>query len=247
MVADFAKWLNDNQGVLSLAIFLMTIFIAWVSGLFAALRKRPKLRIRLIDGPTFCSTFLTGEKYAGFDVHRTGIALYLKISNVGSAPTSIDNVKLGYHWKVRRFTLAWLRYRIFWFWLRYPTITIEDFQVAIGENIKFYPSLFQRSSILGEAANTFLRIGQSVNGVVYFEQSDSWGGFFPSSKNGQTKVKVAVIDAFGNCHKKTLRVPIVSFEEAKKYNPSFGETLPTLRRQTKPSERSPDEPSDTRG
>jgi hypothetical protein len=229
MIADVAKWLNDNQGVVSLLIFLSTIFLAWVSGFFSALRKRPRLRISLLEGPTLCSTFPSGEKHEGFEVHRTGIALYLKISNVGSAPTSIDNIQLGYHWHVRPFSLVWLKYRVFWFWLRNPAITIEDFQVAIGDNIKFYPSLFQRSSISGKSANTYLQIGQSVNGVVYFEQSESWGGFFPTPKNGRTKIRVAVLDAFGKRHKKTAYVPVVSLEEAKKFNPTFGKTLPTVR------------------
>jgi hypothetical protein len=229
MLVDVAKWLNDNQGVLSLLTFLLTIFIAWITGLFSALRRRPKLRIAILEGPTLCSTFPTGEKHEGFEVHRTGIALYLKISNVGSAPTSIDNVKLGYHWHVRPFTFVWLKYRVFWFWLQNPAITIEDFQVKIGENIKFYPSLFQRSSISGQSGDTYLRIGQSVNGVIYFEQSESWGGFYPYPRNGRTKVRVAVVDAFKQSHKKTFWVPVVSLEEAKKYNPSFGITLPTVR------------------
>ncbi|MCA6112125.1 hypothetical protein [Bradyrhizobium cenepequi] len=232
MIVDTAKWLNDNQGVVSLLIFALTIFGGWITGIFSALRRRPKLRINLIDGPTFCSTFSTGEKYNEFDVHRTGFALYLQLSNVGSAPTSIDSVKLGYQWHVRPLSLIWLKHRFFWFWLESPAVALEDFQFAIGEKVKFYPFLLQRSTISGQSANTYLQVGQSVNGVVYFEQSDSWGGFFPSPKNGRTKVRVAVLDAFGRSHKETFSIPVVSLQEARKFNPSFGDTLPALRSET---------------
>lgn len=234
MLVEVTKWMNDNQGVVSFLIFLATICIAWVAGLFSALRRRPKLRLTLLDGPTLCSTFLTGNKHNGFDAHRTGIALYLKISNVGSAPTSIDTVKLGYRWHLRPWTLPWFRYRVLWFWLQNPAIVIEDFQVAIGENIKFYPFLLQRSTVSGEAADSYLRVGQSMNGVVYFEQPESWGGFFPSPKNGRTKVRISVVDTFGSSHKKTFQIPVVPFDEAKKYNPSFGITLSTLDSNPKP-------------
>ena len=32
-----AKWLNDNQGVLGAAIFLLTLCLGWVSGIFSDL------------------------------------------------------------------------------------------------------------------------------------------------------------------------------------------------------------------
>jgi hypothetical protein len=91
-------WLNANEGVVSVLIFPVTLFLAWVSGIFAALQRRPKLRIRLIDGPTFCSPFQTGKKYGTYDVHRTAFALYLSVANVG--------------WHIKPFSLLWLRRRV---------------------------------------------------------------------------------------------------------------------------------------
>lgn len=78
-----AKGLNDNQGVVGVTIFVATLILGWVSGIFSALRRRPKFKIGLIDGPTFVCTFLTGKKFDDYDVHRTAVALYLKIANVG--------------------------------------------------------------------------------------------------------------------------------------------------------------------
>jgi hypothetical protein len=100
----------------------------------------PKLALELIPGPTLCSTFPTGEKFEQYDVHRTAISLYLQIANVGSAPTSVANVSIAYHWHLSRFNLIWIRYRLFWFWLHQPIVTMEDFQTKIGDQIKVYPS-----------------------------------------------------------------------------------------------------------
>ena len=174
-----AKWLNDNQGVLSMLVFVATLTVGWLSGIFSALRRRPKLTFNVIFGPTFCCTYPTGAMHGTFPVHRTGIALYLRVSNVGSAATSLENISVGYHCSIRPASIQWLRFRLGWLWLNDQIAAIHDFQAKIGENIKIYPFLIQASILTGKAANTFLVPGQSTNGVVYFEQSDSWGGFFP--------------------------------------------------------------------
>src|ERR1700722_7724874 len=136
-----AKWLNDNQGVTAIGLFLVTLVLGWLSGIFSALRRRPKFQISLIAGSTFCCSFPTGAKRGGDPVPRTGIALYLAVANVGSAASSIENISVAYHWHVRPFSVLWLRYRLGWFWIRDQTAVIHDFQVKIGENIKFYPFL----------------------------------------------------------------------------------------------------------
>lgn len=71
MVIDFYekifKWVNDNQGVVSIVIFLITLFIGWVSGIFSALRRKPRFKLSLLDGPTFCCTYLIGKKHGEYD------------------------------------------------------------------------------------------------------------------------------------------------------------------------------------
>ena len=233
-----AKWLNDNQGVAGVGVFVATIFFGWASGIFSALRRRPKFKISLIDGPTFCCTFPTGTNKGETPVHRTGIALYLAIANVGSAATSIDNISIAYHWHVRPFSLSWLRYGVGWFWLRHQTAAIHDFQVKIGENIKFYPFLTQRSIVSGVVPSTFLEVGRSENGVVYFEQPDSWGGCCPAPGNGGVRMKIALRDVFGSVHTAKFKIQSVSLEDARKYNPSFGKTFSELRNETLPHDTS---------
>jgi hypothetical protein len=226
---EIQKWLNDNEGVLSVAIFLITLFLGWISGIFTSLRRRPKLNLSIIPGPTLCATFETGEKHNDHAIHRTGISVYLRVSNIGAAATSIENVLLGYHWHLRpTLSLNWIRYRLFWYWLR-PVVTMEDFHTRVSENIKIYPSLIQGTAMTGQSIDVYVQSGQTVNGVVYFEQDDSWGGCMPLRRSNQTLVKLAVKDTFGAHHKKRFWIPVVTLAEAQKYNPSFGKTFQSLR------------------
>ena len=209
-----------------------------MSGIFSALRRRPKFKVRLIDGPTFVCTFPIGKKHGDFDVHRTCVALYLQIANAGSAASSIENVSVGYHWQVVRFSRSWFRYGIGWFWLHDQIAAIHDFQAKIGENIKFYPFLTQKSTLTSARASTFLEPGQSENGVVYFEQPDSWGDCFPAVGPRGVRIKVSLLDVFGGHHVARFTIPRVSLEHARAYNPSFGRTLAELRNEPLPHDKS---------
>lgn len=202
------------------------------------------MKINLLPGPTFCCTYLIGDKHGEYDVHRTGVALYMHIANIGSAPSSIERVSIGYHWNITPFSIQWLKYRIGWFWLHDQIAALMDFQANIGENLKIYPFLTQKSILSGESAETYLEVGRSTNGVVYFEQSDSWGACSPVVRDNNVKLRVRITDVFGNKHEATFDVPVVSFEEARKYNPSFGKTLADLRGKPLPADILPAAESD---
>lgn len=234
MYSSIAGWLNDNQGVVGLGIFIVTLIFGWLSGIFSALRRRPKFKIRLIEGPTFVCTVLLGKKHKDYDAHRTCVALYLHITNVGSAASSIDTISVAYHWKVKRFTKAWFRYGVGWFWLHDQVAAINDFQVKIGENVKFYPFLTQTSTVFSTQTSTFLEPGKMENGVVYFEQPDSWGGCFPANGPKGVRIKVGLRDVFGAMHVARFNVEHVSLEYARKFNPSFGKTFAELRNEPLP-------------
>ena len=223
-----SKWSNDNQGVVSVGIFVITMGLGWISGIFSALRRKPKFKIGLIEGPTFCCTYLIGKTNGEHESHRTGIALYLAVTNTGSAASSIGNISIGYHWHIQPFSFAWLKYSVGWFWLHDQIASLTDFHANIGENIKVFPFLTQKNHLAPVDAKTYLQPGQSTNGVVYFEQSDSWGGCFPSPRKSGVPIKVAIEDAFGKKHCAKFKIPSVSMECARKYNPSFGKTLAEL-------------------
>ncbi|WP_338575609.1 hypothetical protein V8J38_10665 [Brevundimonas olei] len=164
----------------------------------------------------------------GYATHRTGIALYLHISNAGSAASAIESVHLAYHWPMKPLTNLWWRNTIGWFWLTDQAAALEDFQVAIGDNVKVYPFLFQLNNLSGTSANTYLDIGQTTNGVIYFEQGESYGGCQPAKKDGKTKIIVRIVDAFGRKHNRRFQIPCIELEEARTYNPSFGKTFSEL-------------------
>jgi hypothetical protein len=124
--------------------------------------------------------------------------------------------------------LLWLKNTVGWFWIKEQSVSLSDFQVTIGEHTKFYPFLNQESRVSGSETRTFLEVGRSANGVVYFEQEDSWGGCFPTVKNGLVRIRVRVKDVFGKVHQARFSIPSVSLEHARKYNPDFGKTLAQL-------------------
>jgi hypothetical protein len=222
------KWLNDNQGLVSVGIFVLALFLGRVSGILSALRRKPKFRIDLIPGPTFACVFPTGEKFNNHEVHRIGIALYLSVANQGPSASSLHAVHIGYRWNLTPFSASWLRYTVFKHWLVERTASLEDFQAVIGSSVKVFPFLFQRNALSKARPKTFLQPGQSVVGVVYFEQPDSWGGCQPRIWNAKVRLSVRILDVFGGRHTRTFWVPAVSLEEARTFNPSFGRTLAEL-------------------
>ena len=113
--------------------------------------------------------------------------------------------------------------------MTYQIVALRDFQVNIGEDVKVYPFLTQRSILMPNSSSNYLREREKVNGVVYFEQPESWGGFLPRRKNGQVRVKVKIIDTFGRNHSTIDNVPFIPLEEARKYNPSIGLTRESLK------------------
>lgn len=230
------QWLNDNQGLVSVAIFLITLFLGWATGIFSALRQKPKFKTELIPGPTFVCVIPTGDKFNGEDVHRIGFALYLSVANHGSAASSIHAVHIGYRWNLIPFSRNWFRNTLLRHWLQERTASLSDFQVAIGGNIKIFPFLFQRNYLSPVQQDTYLRPGQSVVGVVYFEQADSWGGYQPRFWNGRVRLAVRLVDVFGGRHTRTFWVPAVTLEDARKFNPSFGCTFAELHGKPLPGE-----------
>ena len=218
-------------------LFMLTILLGWISGVFKALRRKPELKISTLPGPTFVCVFGTGNKRDGYDTHSTGIALYLRISNVEMSSTSITDVKVGYRLNMSVRNLRdFVRYRVRWFFLNEQSVSLSDFQVAIGENIKVYPFLIQKPFPYGEPSTTFLEPGRSTNGVVYFEQPESWGGYFPVSRHFKNKVKIVISDSFGKCYRCITNVDRLALKDARRYNPKFGTTFAELHGRTAPIE-----------
>jgi hypothetical protein len=221
ILKDIVEWSNTNSGFLSLIIFVITILFGWLSGIFGSLRRRPKFKVEVIEGPSLCCTLNTGRKYNGHDTHRTVISLYLSITNIGTAASQIMDIHVGYH----NFSF---KYTFKWFWLKQRTNSLVDFRINIGDHIKYYPFLTQVSSISGRPTDTFLEAGKSAVGMEYFEQSEAWGGYRPRISNNRVRLKIVTVDIYNRHHSVIAFVPNVDLEEARKFNPEFGNTFESL-------------------
>jgi hypothetical protein len=221
MVEEIVNWSNQNSGFLTLSIFFSTILLGWLSGIFKALRRKPKFQLSLNEGPTFLCTFPTGRKINGNEAHRTVITLYLTVKNVGSAPSTLSKVIVGY-----RNHLPEYAFRRFWL---NQVPSLRDFGHTVGKNLRVYPFLIQASFLKIHVADAYLREGQETKGIAYFEQEESWGGALPRKRNNTVNVKVKIFDVYGKSHSKRFNIPIVSLEHARLFNPEFGNFLENLR------------------
>ena len=108
------------------------------------------------------------------------------------------------------------------------TVAKEDFKYEFenSESVKIYPFLKQKNQFFANNNETFLKVGQQVNGIVYFEQVEAYGNFMPRANKDLnfTNVKLEILDAFGNKHSKRIDLKFVEPVEAFRYNNYFGQT-----------------------
>src|SRR5574344_1947769 len=150
-IKPIIDWCNNNSGFLTLIIFILTICFGWLSGFFAQIRKQPKFKIELINIPTFCCKVPTGRTDNDIIYYRTAIVLYLSISNIGTAPSDILEVEVGYKTKSLDHLFTWL-------WLKQVN-SLLDFAVNFNDYQKVYPFFTQKNFLMDNQTNTFLNIG----------------------------------------------------------------------------------------
>ncbi|MCD4678884.1 MAG: hypothetical protein K8S00_00720 [Bacteroidales bacterium] len=225
MIKQIINWTNENSGFLALTLFVLSIVYGWLSGLFKSLIRKPKLKVRFIDKMTFYSFFYTGEKWYNeeineeFELHNTGFVVYFSIANVGSKPTSIDKIWLGYKRNTTGRQL--FKKNIQWIPLLHPG---ENFKIEYtNDMIVIISNIVTRSSEYDYNYQRDLGIGSSVVGTAYFEQGSSWGNFNP--KQGYGGIIDAIIkinDIYGKVYKFKTKLKQLPIEKARKYNQHFG-------------------------
>ncbi|MCQ4285849.1 hypothetical protein NA647_00140 [Pseudomonas stutzeri] len=215
------NWTNENSGFLALVLFLATLFLGWISGVFKALKRKPELKIEVLQGPTFCASFDTSRTWNGHKTHRTAISLYLSITNIGSAPTDIKFIYVGYRSKNHSIPFRW-------FWLKEITVSKSDFVMKLGKDSKVFPFLMQRNQLTNNQIDTYLLEGKRCNGVVYFEQDESWGDYLPKTRNNRMTIKIKVFDVYGNHYSTKTVINKVTLDAAKEVSEKFGETRESL-------------------
>lgn len=216
------EWTNSNSGFLSLLLFFTTIFLGWVSGFFSSLMRKPKLKIQVLPGPTFCASFDTGRVFNGHKTHRTALSAYIAITNQGSAPTDIQSIHVGYKSQAHINPFRW-------FWLKEITVSKSDFVMEMGEDLKVFPFLFQKNQLTVNDIDTYLLEGKRCNGIIYFEQDESWGNYLPRIKANKMDIIIRITDSFGSSHFSKARINKVTLAAAKKVCENFGGTRESLK------------------
>lgn len=229
-IENTITWTNENSGFLTLVLFVATLIIGWISGLFKAMRRRPVLDIEVKRGPTFCASFDTGRVYNGYQTHRTALALYLSITNTGNAPTDIKEIHVGYKSQMYKLPFRW-------FWLKELTVCKSDFVASLGRDDKVFPFLIQKNQLTNNVAETYLLEGKSCSGIVYFEQEESFGAAVPKTTNHKLKVKIRIYDVFGNSYSTKAVINKVTLQAARDVCEKFGTTRESL---TEPEPKEPD-------
>lgn len=211
---------NNNSGALSLALFVLTLLFGWVSGIFKALSKKPKLNIDMIATCTFYAINRLEKTFNALPVFHFAFVIYLDVTNVGYAPTTIKRIRLRYLRndlnKKKKAGKNWID----------ATINKGFFYNRLDEeNLHVFPTLIQRN-VDGNKSDLFLEVGKSTNGVVYFEEKETYGNFVPRpNKDGTTDVLIEITDAYGKKFIKHMTVKEIDYSKALARNEFFAQTF----------------------
>ncbi len=215
LIAQLIDICNKNSGFLSLLLFFLSLAIAFFSGFFRYINRKPRLIAEVIEGPTFYTEAPHHREENG-KIYRTHcFALYLRVSNIGNAPTTLTRLKLRYLWKPGPFGK--------WVTIDHSTTSLSEFKHPIGCDIKIYPYLIQKMD-LADRPDHYITEGKSISGVIYFE-SEFWGNCVPYSSKEITTVQILLLDTLGKSHNINVKVPIKEFNDVSKYNDSLGQSL----------------------
>jgi hypothetical protein len=218
---EWINWCDTHSGFLSLVLFLITLLIGWLGGFFKYIGQKPKFTPSLIQGPSFVTIVPSDTKFEGRSTHRVVISLYLSIANTGSAAGSIFSISAAY-----KFPPTSLKefFKSRWNFIK-ETVALSDFSRQIGDHVKVYPFIRQKSFFFDSKGSTYFRVGEIHNGITYFENENlAYGSHRPIVKNGLIKIKLKIIDSFGRQHIKVIPVPEVSVEAARLYSKHIGNT-----------------------
>lgn len=218
-IDDFVKWSNENSGFLSVVLFIATICISWISGLFSLIRNKPQFKIDIINQCTFYSTLILEKTYKGYPVHKTAFVIYCRITNIGYSASDIGDIQLVYQKSDRKRFLHKKQYVK-------ETICSSDFRYEFKESgsTKVFPFLKQINQLIpNHNCETYLPVGNSKNGIIYFEEDEAYGNLYPIKNKDKTTspIILEVKDVYGRTYKKKVNIKYVEPEEAFLYNPNF--------------------------
>lgn len=233
---SIVKYLNDNSGLLQVITFVISLLIAWASGLFNRISDKPNFKIKMNDIPSYLCIIRVKEDYNGHPAFYTAISTYLNITNVGKRDSTITSVQFQYRSETLYFQnsrlLSFITSKeksIHQFKSLYKYSDLLDrkfirsyFDLPLeGNSFRRIPLLLQKDKD-GFSEDSYIKIGNSINGMLYFESYTYWGGYRPYVKNEKVDIRIIVTDAFGISHKLNDTIQVVDLKTAQKVYPEFG-------------------------
>jgi len=212
----FMQFCNHNSGFISVILFTFTFSLGLFSALSRNPSKNPKFSLKIDGFPSFCSIFTKQSDDMGENIYCTAIILYLKVTNLGNAPASINSISIGANNNF--FMQFFKKYQI------KQNHFYSDFVVNIGENTKIYPFLTIKNSPTDNDNKTYLRPGETTEGLVYFE-TESHTNHFQALEDETINILITVKDAFKNNYKKKVKIPVIDINQARKYSQDFGKSI----------------------
>jgi hypothetical protein len=209
-MSDIIQWTNNNSGWVSVLTFLAGILLSSFLWILKRPASKPVLKLEVLKGPTLCSSFDAGVTDDGEVLHRTAFLIY------GRVPVQVGDIHLGYRSSA---TPDGESFR----WLVNETVLLQDYKDPIGENFKVYPFLKQSNSSIDNSRKTYLLPGEYENGLVYFEQEESYGLDYPyMDADSHVLTRIRVHDTLGSFWETDASVVKVKIEAIRENNPAFG-------------------------
>ena len=224
---QFINFTNENSGFISVILFVLTIIIAWLSGVFKYFSNNPIFKIEILNKCTFGSSIEIKNLY------KTAYVTYLQITNVGKASSTIKEINLGYlksgKLNYLEYILLKSRFRKYLHKISWidNIICKEKFSVVLPCNnyAITYPFLIQ-SNINNPIDNhKYLEVGKITSGIVYFEQENFETSPNPHSIDKACTIYIQIKDSFNNIFIERFEIDMIDYKEAIKYNPKFAQTL----------------------
>ncbi len=166
----FFDWLNNNTGVLAVIIFILTIFLSWVTWILSFFRHKPKLKISTYSKviPNFFVNEwlkMTKSRENDFKVHRTIFLMWLSVNNIGYSDTTISWYKLEIK------DISWKRHRLI------PMSLPEPLSYSLWENgdyLKLLPSLTTNYPHLWINNSWKINVWSNILWFLYFNIEYYW-------------------------------------------------------------------------
>lgn len=159
--------LNNNQWVIAVLIFILTIFIWWLSWLFSYIKHKPKLKIKKYS--EFIPYFFVDnwlikskDKENWFNVERIVFMVWLCISNIGFSKTTIESYRLEYE------DINWEKHKLI------PISLPEPLSNTLWDYKKIFPSLTTNYPHLWINNSWKIDIWENILWFLYFNIEFYW-------------------------------------------------------------------------